>query len=244
MRKVSVGLVLAAWCAAACSSSSTSVDADAVPGPELAAVRTALGQALASDSFYSELSVFVFPFIDRATKVVEANGDTTRLVGLQLDIAAAKADTPIVAQFSGLLTWRHYRPATLTVDSVTFLLGAGIAPPLADSLATSFSPDSAGSGVGFVLAQGVDSTIQTWLTRTGQFHVTAATYGAPQTSSSGGLTLSVSHGTMNGDFHLTAKLEPDSATSVSGSGSFSGGIQSLKIRITGSLPASPPVTTP
>ena len=68
MRKVGVGMVLAAWFAAACSSSTTSVSADAIDGAELATVRAALGKALASDSFYSELSTFVFPFIDQATK--------------------------------------------------------------------------------------------------------------------------------------------------------------------------------
>lgn len=245
MRKVGVGLVLAASLAAACSSSGTTgVSSDAIDGPELAAVRSVLGQALASDSFFSELSTFVFPFIDRATKVAEAAGDTTRLVGILLDINATKGDTPVVAQFTGLLDWRHYRPGTQTVDTITFLLGAGITPPLSDSLKTTFSPDSAGTGVGFVVAQATDSVIQTWLTRTGAFHVSAVTFGAAQKTGIGGLTLSVSHGTMNGDFHLSAKLVPDSSTSVSGSRSFAGGIQAVKIGITGTLAAPPaPATT-
>ncbi|HEX4562446.1 MAG TPA: hypothetical protein VH113_11485 [Gemmatimonadales bacterium] len=243
MRKVGVGLVLAACVAAACSSGSTGVSPDGIDGAELAAVRSALGQALASDSFYSELSTFVFPFIDRATKVAEGSGDTTRLVGILLDINASKGDTPVVARFTGLLDWRHFRPATQTVDTITFLLGAGITPPFTDSLKTTFSPDSAGTGVGFVLAQATDSVLQTWLTRTGAFHISGATFGSVQTTTLGGLKLSASHGTMNGDFHLTAKLVPDSSTSVSGTRSFSGGIQAVKIAITGTL-AAPPAPAP
>ncbi|HEX4633143.1 MAG TPA: hypothetical protein VH163_04880 [Gemmatimonadales bacterium] len=243
MRKVGVGLVLAACVAAACSSGSTGVSPDGIDGAELAAVRSALGQALASDSFYSELSTFVFPFIDRATKAAEGSGDTTRLVGILLDISATKGDTPVVARFTGLLDWRHYRAATQTVDTITFLLGAGITPPFTDSLKTTFSPDSAGTGVGFVLAQATDSVLQTWLTRTGAFHVSSASFGSTQTTSLGSLQLSVSHGTMSGDFHLTAKLVPDSSTSVSGTRSFSGGIQAVKIAITGKL-AAPPAPAP
>ncbi|HYK10914.1 MAG TPA: hypothetical protein VEV39_08950 [Gemmatimonadales bacterium] len=239
MRKVGVGMVLAALLAAACSSSTAGVSPDAIDGAELAAVRSSLGKALASDSFYSELSTFVFPFIDRATKVGEGPGDTTRLVGILLDINASKGDTPIVARFSALLDWRHYRASSQTVDTVTFLLGAGITPPVSDSLATSFSPDSVGTGVGFVVAQAQDSAVQTWLTRAGAFHVTGVSLGSAQTTGLGGLTLAVSRGTMNGDFHLTAKLEPDSSTTVTGSRSFSGGIQALKIGITGSLSAPP-----
>ena len=89
------------------------------------------------------------------------------------------------------------------------------------------------------MAQALDSAVQTWLTRSGAFHVTAVSFGSPQNTALGGLTLAVSHGTMNGDFHLVAKLEPDSSTTVTGSRSFSGGIQALKIGITGSLSAPP-----
>lgn len=244
MRKVGVGLVLAASCVAACSrSGTTSVDPDAINGRELAAVRTALGKAMAGDSFYSTLSTFVFPLIDVASKAVEANGDTSRFVGIQLDVdAKTDSGVPIVAQFSALLAWRHYQPASQTVDSVTLLLGAGITPPLSDSLSTGFAPDSAGTGTGFVVAQAPDSSVQTWNTRAGAFHVTGATYGSSQSSSIGGLTLTTFHGTMNGDYHLIAKLVPDSSTTVTGARSFSGGIHSIKIRVTGVEP-SPPAPT-
>lgn len=237
MRKVGPMVLLAACVAAACSSTSTSVDADAINGRELAAVRTALNKALANDSFYTTLSTFVFPLIDEATKVVEANGDTSRFVGIQLDVdAKTDSGVPIVAQFSALLAWRKYRATNQTVDSVTLLLGAGITPPLSDSLATAFAPESAGTGVGFVVAQATDSSVQTWLTRTGAFHITGASYGAAQSSSISGLTLATSHGTMNGDFHLTAKLEPDSVTTVTSARSFSAGIHAIKIRLTGTEP--------
>lgn len=237
MRKVGVGLALAAWTAAACSSTTASVDADSINGRELAAVRTALGLGLANDSFYSTLSTFVFPLIDEASKVVETNGDTSRLVGVQLDVdAKTDSGVPITAQFSALLAWRGYRPATQTVDSVWLVLGAGITPPLSDSLRTSFSPDTAGTGVGFVVAQATDSAVQTWLTRAGAFHVTGVSYGAAQSSSIGAITLSASHGTLNGDFHLTAKLEPDSSTTVTASRSFAAGIHAIKVRVTGTEP--------
>ena len=244
MRKVGVGLVLAAsWVAACSQSGTTSVDPDAINGRELAAVRTALGKAMAGDSFYSTLSTFVFPLVDVASKAVEANGDTSRFVGIQLDVdAKTDSGVPIVAQFSALLAWRHYRPATQTVDSVTLLLGAGITPPLSDSLATTFAPDSVGTGTGFVVAQAADSSVETWNTRAGAFHVTGATYGSSQSSSISGLTLTTSHGTMNGDYHLTAKLVPDSSTTVTAARSFSDGIHSIKIRVTGTEP-SPPAPT-
>lgn len=237
MRKVGVGLLLAAWTAAACSSTTTSVDADSISGKELAAVRTALGQALAGDSFYSTLSTFVFPLIDEATKVVETNGDTSRLVGVQLDVdAKTDSGVPITAQFSALLAWRGYRPVTQTVDSVWLILGAGITPPLSDSLSTAFAPDSAGTGVGFVVAQASDSVVKSWLTRAGALHVTGASYGSAQSSSIGAITLAASHGTVNGDFHLTAKLQPDSSTTVTSSRSFSAGIHAIKVRVTGTEP--------
>ena len=235
MRKLGLALALAGL-GFACKSDSTSVNPDTVDGREVAAVRVALNTALGSDSFYSDLSLFVFPYLDRATRFVEANGDTTFLVGVQLDIAASKGDTAVTAQFSALLGWRGYRPTTQTVDSVFFLLGAGIAPPYSDSLASSFSPDTAGTGTGFVLHQEPDSVVTSWLTRQGAFHVTNASFGAPQNQSAGGVTLAAYHGMMNGDFHLTAKLRPDSLTTVTAGKSFSGGIEAVKIRITGSLP--------
>jgi hypothetical protein len=40
---------------------------------------------------------------------------------------------------------------------------------------------------------------------------------------------------MNGDYHVTALLVPDSSTSVSASKSFATGIPSLKMRITGTF---------
>lgn len=235
MRKLRLALVLVGL-GVACKSDSTSVNPDAVDGREVAAVRVALNTALGSDSFFTELSLFVFPYLDRATRFVEANGDTTFLVGVQLDVNATKGDTAIMAQFSALLGWRGYRPATQTVDSVYFLLGAGLAPPFSDSLTVGFSPDSAGTGTGFVVHQSPDSSVISWLTRQGAFHVAAAAYGAPVSQSAGAVTLAAYHGTMNGDYHLTAKLRPDSLTTATAGKSFSGGIESVKIRITGSLP--------
>jgi hypothetical protein len=237
MRRSAIWLGLVILSAgAACSKDSTTVDLDAIDSRELATVRTSLDSALKNDSNYQTLRVFVFQFIDRATRVANASGDTTRLVGIQLDVNATKAATPVVAQMTAILAWRGYRPATRTVDSVAFLIGAGIAPPLNDSLRTRFSPDTAGTGTGFVIHQAPDSIVTAWLARQGALHVTAASFGNGQSQSGGGLTLTIYKGTLTGDYHVTAKLVPDSSTTVSTQASFPTAIRALKMRITGALP--------
>src|SRR5881409_1847223 len=139
-------LLAAAGLASACSKDSTSVDPDAIDGRELAAVRAALDSALKNDSSYQILRV-VFAYVDRASRLPIGGADTIRLVGVQLDINAMKADTPVVAQLSAVLGWRGYRTVTRTVDSVTFVVGTGL-PPVSDTLRERFSPDTAGIGTG------------------------------------------------------------------------------------------------
>src|SRR5713101_4180108 len=90
-------LLAAAGVAFACSKDSTSVDHDAIDGRELAAVRSALDTALKNDSSYQILRVFVFAYVDRASRIPTGAGDTLRLVGVQLDVNATKADTPVMA---------------------------------------------------------------------------------------------------------------------------------------------------
>jgi len=227
---------LAVALATGCSKDTTSVDPNGISGPELAAVHAALnGSSFALDTvygaFYTDLSILVFPFIDRAAIFVDGSGDTTRFPGLQLDINGTHNDSAVVAQLSGLLGWRGYSAVTHTVDSVYFVLGAGLAPPVSDSLGPRFAPDTAGTATAFVIHQSPDSVVTTWLARQGAFHVTSVSYGNPR--GIGQLTLS--SGTMKGDFHVTARLVPDSSTSVSAAKDFAAGIPALKMRLTGSF---------
>ncbi len=227
-------LLAAAGLAFACSKDSTSVDPDAINGPELAAVRAALDSALKNDSSYQILRVFVFAYVDRASRLPTGGGDTMRLVGVQLDINATKADTQVVAQLSAVLGWRGYSATTHTVDSVTFVVGTGL-PPVNDTLRRTFSPDTAGIGTGFVIHQAPDSTVHTWLARTGALHVTSSSFGSGTSTSGSGLTITASRGTASGDYHLTGKLVPDSSSTAAAAAAFGGGIRALKIRITGTL---------
>src|SRR5207247_7309814 len=128
-----------------------------------------------------------------------APGNSTKLVAVQLDINAMRDTAHVVAQFSGILGWRGYHASTHTVDSVFFILGAGINPPLDDSLRTSFSPDTAGTGTGFVFARTSAGAATGWLARRGAFHAGAASSGHPKILSNSGLTLKVYRVTMNGD---------------------------------------------
>ncbi|OLC77135.1 MAG: hypothetical protein AUH78_05070 [Gemmatimonadetes bacterium 13_1_40CM_4_69_8] len=228
-------LLVAAGLAFACSKDSMSVDPDAIDGRELAAVRSALDSALKDDSSYQILRVFVFAYVDRASRLPTGGGDTMRLVGVQLDIHATKADTPVVAQLSAVLGWRGYSAATRTVDSVMFVVGTGVTPPVSDTLRQRFSPDTAGIGTGFVIHQAPDSSVHAWLARAGALHITASSYGSGTSTSGAGLTITSSRGSVSGDYHVTAKLVPDSSSTVSAAAAFGGGIRGLQIRITGTL---------
>ena len=228
-------LLATAAVAFACSKDSTSVDPDAIDGRELAAVRSALDSALKNDSSYQILRVFVFAYVDRASRIPTGAGDTLRLVGVQLDVNATKADTPVVAQLSAVLGWRRYSATTHTVDSVMFVAGTGLTPPLSDTLRQRFSPDTAGIGSGFVIHQAPDSSVHVWLARTGALHIAGNSYGSGTSTSGSGLTITTSRGTVSGDYHLMGKLVPDSSTTVSAAAAFGGGIRGLLIRITGRL---------
>ena len=117
MRRLLVPLALAA-ALAACSNGG-SVDADAIRGPELAAVRTALDSAFLHDTtldraftgdsgFYALLAALVFPFIDRASRIAEGV-DTTRIVGIEFDIDATQRGTRVVSNLSVELAWMSLR---------------------------------------------------------------------------------------------------------------------------------------
>ncbi len=231
MRRVLLLLTaLGAGFVTACSDAG-GVDPDAIDSRELAAVRQALDTALVGDTLYPTLSVLVFPFIDRASYLL-TGGDTTRVVGIEFDIRALQAGDSVIADFTAVLGWRGYRAATHTVDSVFFLLGAGRAP-VSDSLRTRFSPDTAGTGTGFIIHQAPDSAVTVWLTRAGHLRTTASSYGSGHTLGAG---VTIFRGTMSGEFAITtAKQVPDSTLlpTVAAAKDFGSGARALKVRIRG-----------
>lgn len=233
-------LLCAALALGAACSDSGGVDPDAISSPEKAAVQAALANALANDTLYPTLALLVFPYVDRASRVV-SGADTTRVVGIQLDIDvdvivdSPTVDTvPLLAQMSAVLAWNGYDSISNTVDTVVFLIGAGANTfPVNDSLRERFSPDTAGTGTGFVIHQTGPAAFAAWLARAGALHFTSASYGGARSQPFGTLTLGVSRGTLVGDYHVTAKLVPDSSTTVSTAQNLSGGVRALKMKITG-----------
>src|SRR2546430_14057850 len=152
-------LPLCAAALVACSSDSVAVDPNAIDGEEKAAVQAALNVALKDDSLYPTLALLVFPFIDRASHVSMGNGEA-RFVGIEIDIDAVHAGTPVVAQFATILGWRGYSSTTQTTDTPFALMGAGITPPPADAQrSVPSSPDSPGTGVGYVVAPAPDARL-------------------------------------------------------------------------------------
>jgi hypothetical protein len=176
------------------------------------------------------MSALVFPFIDRASRI-ESGGDTTRVVGIEFDIDATQGDSQITSNLSGVLAWKGFDATAETVDSVYFLLGSGRAP-VNDSLWERFTLDTAGTGTGFVIHQLSDFTVRKWLSRGGHLRTTSSQYGSPQ----GNSILKVFRGTLSGEYTITAKLVPDSSSTVSSALDFGSGTHGIKVQIHGSLP--------
>jgi len=243
MRSLLIALALAG-ALGACSDAG-SVDPDAIRGPELAAVRTALDSAFLHDTtldraftgdsgLYALMSALVFPFIDRASRIAEGT-DTTRIVGIEFDIDATQGGVHVVSNLTAVLAWKRYDSTSHTVDTVFFVLGSGRAP-VTDSLWTRFTLDTAGSGTGFVVHQAATtSKVTKWLSRGGHLRTTLSQYGSGRTLGAGGATLTVYRGTLNGEFTINAKLVPDSTTAVSSTKDFGSGSRALKVKIRGSL---------
>ncbi len=232
MKHLAVALV--ALAAIACSDSGSAPNTDAISVDEKAAVQAVLTKGLAGDTLYPILSALVFPFIEQASPQAAAS-DTTKLVGIQLDVNATQDSVHVTSQLTAVLAWRGYRPATKTVDSVFFVIGTGLTPPVTDSLRESFSPDSAGAGTGFVFHQGTDSVITTWTARTGSLQLASGSYGGGSATTAGTLTLTVFRGTVGGQYHLTAKLVPDSSTTVTSAETYTSGVHAVKLKITGTF---------
>jgi hypothetical protein len=212
----------------ACSvDSGTAPTTNVISTAEKAAVQQALATSFAGDSLFASLSTFVLPFIDQATPQVNGPGDTTKLAAFQLQVSG----TILSAGLSGLLVWRGFRPATQTVDSVFLLIGGGFEPPLDDSLSADGAIDIGGSGTAWVVAQAADSSVQTWLARTGALRVTSVSYGEGSSIVLQGLTWTRFRGTLVGNAHVTAQLVPDSTTTVSAGWDFSGGLEAMMLKI-------------
>ncbi len=239
MRKVLLSLAFAGV-TLACSDAG-GVDPDAIPGPQLVAVRMALDSAFLHDGnldtgfvgdsgLYTKMARLVFPFMDRASRIAQGS-DTTRVVSIEFDVDATQGGTHTTINLTGILAWRGYNATSHTVDSVFFLLGSGRAP-VNDSLWSRFTLDTAGTGTGFVIHQATDSTVTKWLSRGGHLHTTSSQYGSGQ----GGTLINVSRGMLKGEFTITAKLVPDSTTTVTSALDFGSGARAIKVKIRGTLP--------
>lgn len=235
MRKLLLLFVLAG-----CSDAG-GVDPDAIPEGELVAVRMALDSAFLHDTvldpaftgdsgLYALMSALVFPFMDRASRIGQGT-DTIRVVGIEFDIDATQGGAQVTSNLTAILAWRGYDPTTETMDSVFFLLGAGRAP-VNDSLWSRFTLDTAGTGTGFVIHQATDTTVTKWLSRGGHLRTTSSQYGSQQ----GNATFAVSRGSVSGEFTISAKSVPDSATTVTSALDFGSGARAVKVRIRGDLP--------
>jgi len=239
MRKMLLSLAVAGV-VAACSDAG-GVDPDAIPQAQKHALWMALDSAFRHDTtldpaftgdsgLYALMSTLVIPFVDRASRIA-VGGDTTRAVGIEFDIDATRGTTHVVSNLTAILAWKGYDSTSRTIDTVFFLLGSGRAP-VTDSLWSRFTLDTAGTGTGFVIHQATDSTVTKWLSRGGHLRTTTSQYG----SSQGGSTFNVSRGMLNGEFTITAKLVPDSSTTVTSALDFGSGARAIKVKIRGTLP--------
>ncbi len=238
MRKLLLTVTALSAVVAACSDAG-GVDPDAINGRELAAVRRALDSALVGDTLlskdstlYPTIAALVFPYIDRASRVVTGS-DTTRVVGIEMDIRVP-SDTgdSLIADFTMVLGWTGFDALTKTIDSVFFIVGSGRAP-VNDSLRSHFAIDTAGGGTALVIHEATDSAITIWLARAGHLRTTASSYGSGRTLSAGGLSWTTYRGSLDGDIAITAKLVPDSSSTVTSLKDFGSGARALKVRIRG-----------
>jgi hypothetical protein len=205
----------------------TAPSTDLVSASEKIAVQRALAVGFNNDSLYLALATYVLPFIEQATPHVNAPGDTTKLTAVQLSVTTGGTESGL----SGTLAWRGYRPETGIVDSVFLVLGVGLTPPITDSLMVLTTFDTPGTGTAWVMAQSSDTAVQVWQSRAGAVHIASSSYGSGTTASGSGYTITRYRGTLAGDYHTTAKLVPDSATTVTAAADYSGGIYSVKVAI-------------
>jgi hypothetical protein len=113
------------------------------------------------------------------------------------------------------------------------LLGSSGELPIEDALASAFSPTAPGEGSGIVIHSPTPETCALWAPRSGVLRATSTSFGAGTVLGEGSLSVTLARGTMAGDYSVTAKLVPDSATTVSTAQSYPDGAQALKVLITG-----------
>src|SRR5258708_39890339 len=94
-------VAFAAVVAVACSDNGSAPLADPIGADEKAAVQAVLTKGLAGDTLYPILSALVFPFILSATPQPAAS-DTTKLVGIQLDVHATQATAHVTSQLTAV----------------------------------------------------------------------------------------------------------------------------------------------
>jgi len=225
------------WCAvaglgAACLDSAA-VSPDALPSAERAAVIAALNCAAATDPVFAQVGAFVFPYVDRATALVSPAGDTTRVVGIDLDLRAVVDSVEVQVSLVGVMAWTGFDSLAGTVDSTVVLLGSTGPLPIADALGPSFTPGTPGEGSGVVIHSPTPETCELWAPRTGLLRMATSGFGDGTALGSDGLSLTLYRGTVTGDYAVTAKLVPDSATTISTAQAYSDGVQALKLKVSG-----------
>jgi hypothetical protein len=77
--------------------------------------------------------------------------------------------------------------------------------------------------------------ITTWTGRTGALQLASQSYGGGSSTTAGTLTLTVFRGTLGGQYHLAAKLVPDSSTTVTSAETYTSGIHAVKLKIEGTF---------
>src|SRR5438093_3116448 len=124
MKRLLLPLALAGTLGAC--SNAEGVDPDAIPQAQLVSVRMALDSAFLHDTtldpaftgdsgLYALMSVLVFPFMDRASRIGQGS-DTTRVVGIEFDIDASQGGTRVTSNLTAILGWRGYDATTHTMD--------------------------------------------------------------------------------------------------------------------------------
>lgn len=193
----------------------------------------ALNCASATDPVFAPVAAFVFPYVDRATALVSPAGDTTRVVGIELDLRAVVDSVDVQVSLVGVMAWTRFDSLAGTVDSTVVLLGSTGPLPIADVLGPSFTPGTPGEGSGVVIHSPTPETCELWAPRSGLLRMTASGYGDGTSQGTDGLSLTMYRGTASGDYSVTAKLVPDSATTISTAQTYPDGVQALKLRVSG-----------
>ena len=226
-----------AWCAlalcvAACTDAAT-VSPAAIPAAERAAVLAALNCAAATDAVFAPVGAFVFPYVDRATALVSPGGDTTRVVGIDLDLHAVVDSQDVQVSLVGVMAWTGFDSLAGTVDTTVVLLGSTGALPVEDALGPSFTPGTPGQGSGVVIHSPTAESCTLWAPRAGTLRVAASGFGNGTSLGSDGLSLTLYRGDVTGDYAVTAKQVPDSATTISTGQIYGAGAQALRMRVEG-----------